>query len=296
MTTVAVVGPGAIGSTVAAWLAQDARLTVTVCARTPRSGLAIDTPAGRIEAAVPVVTDPRSVGPVDWVLLSVKAYDVAGAAGWLQALIGAGTRVAVLQNGVEQADRVRPYAPEASVVPVVVDIPAERMPDGTVRQSRDGTLIVPSGPDGDAFVDLFAASPIAASTTDDFVTTAWSKLCLNAAGAICAVLRQPSGVAHQEAVAELIRGVVAETVAVGRAQGAVLDDDLPDVVVRRMQDNPSLFVNSLAADRIAGRRTEVQARNGAVVRGGAVHGVPTPLNAMLTTLIEAEPVPGFGDG
>ncbi|GAB3598165.1 2-dehydropantoate 2-reductase [Microbacterium tumbae] len=293
MTSVAVVGPGAVGSAVAAWLAQDDRLEVVVCTRSPRAGLVVESPDGRIAADVPVLTDPSTAKPVDWVLFTVKAYDVGPAAAWLPPLMSEGTRVAVLQNGVEQVARLRPYAAEDRIVPVIVDIPAERMPDGVVRQSRPGTLIVPAGASGTAFVDLFAATPIAASTTEDFVTTAWTKLCLNAAGAIGAVVRQPAGIARQEPVAELIRGVVAETVLAGRAEGAKLGDDLPDLVLQRMRDNPPLFVNSLVADRIAGRRTEVEARNGAVVRAGAAHGIPTPLNAMLTILVGSDPVPGF---
>jgi 2-dehydropantoate 2-reductase len=293
MTTVAVVGPGAIGTSVATWLAQDDRLDVTVCARSPRSGLVVDAPSGRLTADPPVLTDPSLAHPVDWVILSVKTYDVDAAASWLGALVGAGTRVAVLQNGVEQVARVRPYVAEDGIVPVVVDIAAERLPDGTVRQSNAGTLIAPHGEAGEAFADLFSRTSIAASTTDDFLTTAWTKLCLNAAGAVCAALRQPSGIAHQEPVAELVRAVVEEAVLVGRAVGADLGDDLPERVVRRMRENPPLFVNSLLADRLAGRRTEVQARNGAVVRAGAAHGIPAPLNAALISLIEAEPVPGF---
>lgn len=293
MTSVAVVGPGSVGSTIAAWLAQDARLEVVVCSRSPRDGLEIDTPFGRISADPPVLTDPASAGPVDWVLMAVKTYDVASASPWLEGLLGPQTRVAVLQNGVEQVANVLPYVPADRIVPVSVDVPAERLPSGVVRQSAAGLLVVPSGRNGEDFVDLFAQAPIEVSLTDDFVTTAWTKLCLNAAGAICATLRQPSGIAHQEPIAGLIRDVVAETVLVGRAAGATLGDDLPDRVVQRMRDNPPLFVNSLVADRLAGRRTEIEARNGAVVRTGRAHGIPTPLNSMLTVLVGSDPVDGF---
>ncbi|CAH0123195.1 2-dehydropantoate 2-reductase [Microbacterium sp. Bi121] len=293
MTTVAVVGPGAIGSTIAAWLTQDERLDVTICTRSHRDSLRIDTPTGRIAANPAVLTVANDASPVDWVLFAVKTYDVQSASGWLGRLVSPRTRVAVLQNGVEHVARLRPYVPEQQIVPVIVDIPAQRMPDGTVRQATMGTLVVPHGPAGSAFVDLFSATPIEVSTTDDFVSTAWTKLCLNAAGAVGALLKQPAGIAHQEPVAEMIREVVAETMLVGRAEGAVLSDDLPELVVTRTRENPPLFANSIIADRIAGRRTEVEARNGAVVRAGAVHGIPTPLNAMLTALVGADPVPGF---
>ena len=292
MTSVAVVGPGAIGSTVAAWLAQDDRLDVTLCARTPVEHLEIETPEGMIRATLPVLTDPGIASLVDWVILAVKAYDVDAASPWLTRLVGQGTQVAILQNGVEHLERVSPYVPLERILPVVVDIPAERLSPGHVRQRSAGTLIVPSGAAGRAFVDLFVHTVIEASVTDDFVTTAWKKLSLNAAGAISAVLGQPSGIAHQESIAELIRTVVGEAVLVGRAEGANLADDLPDEVLDRMRATPPLFVNSLQADRMAGRPTEVDVRNGVVVRKGAVHGIPTPANAVLVALIGVTPVDG----
>src|SRR6185437_12805785 len=100
-TSIALIGPGAIGATVAAWLAQSPDLALTLCARTPFERLEIETPGGTITAEPEVLTDPAEARPVDWVLVCTKAYDVAGAAAWLEGLLGPETRVAVLQNGVE---------------------------------------------------------------------------------------------------------------------------------------------------------------------------------------------------
>lgn len=58
MTTIAVIGPGAIGGTVAAWLAQDPALAITICARTPLDDLRVETPSGVITARPKVLTDP----------------------------------------------------------------------------------------------------------------------------------------------------------------------------------------------------------------------------------------------
>src|SRR3954468_23244165 len=98
-TRIAVIGPGAIGATVAAWLAQSPELALTLCARTPVDRLEIETPGGTISAEPEVLTDPADVAPADWVLVCTKTYDVAGAASWLERLLGPATRVAVLQNG-----------------------------------------------------------------------------------------------------------------------------------------------------------------------------------------------------
>ena len=80
----------------------------------------------------PVLTDPAIVrDTADWILLAVKAHQTDGASGWLKALAGPGSVVAVLQNGVEHRDRVGPLAREAAVLPVIVWCPAETISPAT---------------------------------------------------------------------------------------------------------------------------------------------------------------------
>ncbi|MFJ6024798.1 2-dehydropantoate 2-reductase [Brevundimonas sp. NPDC092305] len=288
--SVAVVGPGAIGGTVAAWIAHSPLVdSLTLCARTPLDRLVVETPDGAIVEAQPrVVTDPSQVTePVDWVLVATKAYDVDGAARWLKPLVGPDTRVAVLQNGVEHVERFAPFVDPARIVPAVVDVPAERSAPGRIAHRRNGTIVTPVGPDGDAFAVLFADSPIEASTTDDFLTVAWTKLSLNCAGAANALTGEPGGVVRADGMSDLMREMVRECVAVGRAVGAKLGDEIPDWVIERAMTSPADSVNSLLADRLAGRPMEWDARNGVIVRLGQRHGVPTPVNAMAVTLLSA---------
>lgn len=140
MQRIALIGPGAIGGTVAAWLAQNPALAVTVCVRTPFEPLEVETPEGRLTATPDLLTEPSRARPIDWVLSATKTYDVVAAAGWLPGLMGPHTRVAVLQNGVEHIERFAPYVRAPSIVPVVVDLPAERDgPGRTTRRSRRET-------------------------------------------------------------------------------------------------------------------------------------------------------------
>ncbi len=170
-------------------------------------------------------------------------------------------------------------------MPVVVDIPAERSAPGRIQHRRDGAIVVPAGEAGETFASLFAESVIAASTTDDFTTVAWTKLALNCAGAVNALTGLPGGVVREAGVADLIRAMVRECVLVGRAVGADLGDHIPDWVVERAETSPPDSVNSLLGDRLAGRPMEWDARNGVIARLGAAHGIPAPLNAMAATLL-----------
>jgi 2-dehydropantoate 2-reductase len=287
MTTIALIGPGAVGGTVAAWLAQNPDLSVAVCARTPFNSLEIETPGGAISATPKVFTDPSHASPVDWVLIATKTYDTASAEGWLDALVGPATRLAVLRNGVEHLEPFLDRLPAERIVPAVVDIPAERSAPGRITQRRDGSIRVPDDAAGPDFVALFAHTPIAVSTTPDFKTEAWKKLALNCAGAVNALVLKPGGVAHDEPVAEVMRTLVRECVTVGRAEGADLADDLPDTVIANYRAAPADSINSLHADRMAGRPMELDARNGVIVRRGAKNGIATPANAMVVALINA---------
>ncbi len=282
---IAVIGPGAVGGTLAAWLGQ--AHDVTLCARTAFTRLEVETPERTLVATPTVLTDPAKATPHDWVLVTTKTYDAAGAAAWLAGLVGPDTRVAVLQNGVEHVERFSPYLPAERIVPAVVDIPAERTAPGVIRQRRLGWIKVPAGAAGEAFAGLLAHTPIEVSTTDDFRTVAWRKLALNCAGAVSALTLKPAGVARRDDIAAIMRDLAAECVAVGRAEGADLPLELPDEVVAGYRASPPDSVNSLHADRLAGRPMEIDARNGVIVRKGAAHGIATPANAMVVALLAA---------
>jgi 2-dehydropantoate 2-reductase len=196
------------------------------------------------------------------------------------------TPVVVLQNGVEHVERFAPYVPVERIVPAVIDCPAERTAPGRMRQRGPSWIVVPDSAHGRAFVSLFRRTNFDVST-GDFTTRAWAKLCINAPGAISAILMQPTGVIQVDPIPDLTRGMVRECIAVGRAAGATLDDSIVEAVVDGARNAPADSINSLLADRMAGRPMEIDARNGAVVRLGRKHGIPTPLNEMAVALLVA---------
>jgi 2-dehydropantoate 2-reductase len=116
---------------------------------------------------------------------------------------------------------------------------------------------------------------------------------VNSVGALSALALKPSGILRGEAMSRVALEMVAECAAVGRAEGAQLSDSIGEQVLELYRNHPKDSVNSLLADRLAGRRMEWDERNGAIVRKGAKHGIQTPLNEMAATLlqaVESEPV------
>ena len=276
------IGPGAVGGSVAAWLAHVGH-EVTLAVRTPFDRLYVDTPDGPLEASPRIITDLADAGEADWVLVVTKTYDVEGAAQW-RAVKGS-PRVAILQNGIEHVSRFSPFVPADRLLPVMVDIPAERDAPGRVRQRGKGIMQVPSGELGEAFVSLFAGTAIDVTQVPDFTTALWRKLCINVAGAVQVLADEPAKVAWREPAADLMRQLVRETIAVGRAEGARLDDSVAEAVVQHYRSSPPDGLNSMHADRIAGRRMEWDARNGIVSRLGRVHGIATPVSDTVSGLL-----------
>lgn len=284
---IAIVGPGAIGGAVALWLETTGRHVVTLCARRPLNGLSMDTPTGRISSQPRVITETREATRADCVMMATKAYQTAAVVAWLPGLVDAATTVAALQNGVEHRERFAPYLPVDQVLPVMVGISAERPFPNHILQRGAARMVVPDGARGREFAALFAGTPVEVTLTADFKSAAWRKLCGNSAGAINALLLQPTRVMHDEKIGELVRAIVRECIAVGRAEGAILDDRVPEAVLQGIRNAPADSINSMQADRMEGRPMEIDARNGVIVRLGRKHGIPTPCNEMAVALLEA---------
>lgn len=287
MASILVIGPGAIGATLTAWLAQDDHHQVAVAARTPIDSIEVQTPDGMIHARPHVFTDVAQVTPVDWVMVTTKTYDSDSAAKWFAGACGPHTRVAIIQNGVEHVARFEKHFDRERLVPVMIDLPADRVSPGRTIQRGAAHLVVPAGPNGADFVKLFEHTKFDLKQTDDFTTALWRKLCLNSAGAVSAVVLVGARISHHDGVAEIMRSIVRECVAVGRAEGATLADTVPDEIVAGARRAPPDTENSMVADRRAGRPMEIDARNGVIVRLGRKHGIPTPMNALMVALLEA---------
>ena len=183
MAKVAVVGVGAIGAVLAGQLQAAGKHELVLCTRRPLPSQTVHTPEGDVTVAAENLTDPASAKPVDWVLIATKTYDTDGAKAWLRGLAGPATRIAVIRNGVEHREQ---FAPDFQIVPVIIDTPAERDQDGSVLQRAVASLHVEDSDAGQAFAELFHGSPAQVQVTDDFLTAAWRKLCLNSAGVLSA--------------------------------------------------------------------------------------------------------------
>ncbi len=287
-SSIAVVGPGAIGSTMAALL-HAAGHPVLLCGHTPREQVEVR-PDDKDPIVVPgpVLTDPADVdGPVDVVLLAVKDTQNQSASGWLARLCDDRTVVCALQNGVEQIERVGPLCPSSEVVPAVVWFSAEPHPEGWIRLRTGVRLVLPDSDGAHRVADLLRGTGVTVELDSDFVTAAWRKLLVNALADLMVLTGRRSGMFRRDDVAALSRRYLAECLAVARAEGADLGDHVIDEIVGMFAKASEDMTTSMLTDREAHRRLEWDIRNGVISRKGAGHGLATPISDGLVALLAA---------
>ncbi|HDU7915454.1 oxidoreductase [Serratia ureilytica] len=285
--TIALIGPGAIGTAIAAALHEVGR-TPLLCGRTAHPQLILRHDEGEVVVPGPVLSDPRTVAhPYDLVFVAVKTTQVADSAGWLAALCNKNTVVCALQNGVEQQSLLAPYVNGATVLPSVVWFPAQREQDASVRLRATPRLTLPDAPQAQAIADALSGSRCAVELSSDFLSIAWRKLLQNAAAGLMVLANRRAGMFSRADITQLALAYLRECLAVARAQGAVLHDNVPEAIVDGFQRAPADLGTSILADRQANRPLEWDIRNGVVQRYGRLQGMPTPISDILVPLLAA---------
>ncbi|WP_326900261.1 oxidoreductase [Kosakonia cowanii] len=285
--TIALIGPGAIGTTIAAALHEVDRAPL-LCGRTAHSQLTLRHDEGEIVVPGPVLTEPAAIQqPVDLLFVAVKTTQVAESAGWLAALCDENTVVCALQNGVEQKAQLAPLVNGATVLPSVVWFPAQREPDASVWLRAKPRLTLPDVPQAQRVVEALSGTRCAVDLSADFLSIAWRKLLQNAAAGLMVLANRRAGMFSRDDITDLALGYLRECLAVARAEGAVLNDDVPQEIVGNFQRAPADLGTSILADRQANRPLEWDIRNGVIQRLGHAHGIAVPISDVLVPLLAA---------
>lgn len=293
---IAVIGAGAVGGYYGARLAQ-AGNDVSFIARGVNleairaRGLSVRSPLGDAVVRARAESDPALVGPVDLVILAVKTYSNPEALGLLPPLVGPGTSVLTLQNGVDSADeigaRVRPDCVLAGATYIIATLaepgviqhtgPARRIVFGEAFETRALTPRVME------IERVLGAADIQAEGVPDSRIPIWEKFIFLAPFAgLTAAARLPLGPLWPvpEFRASFERAM-AEVEQLARAAGVGVASDVRAQKMRYLDESPAASRSSLMMDLVAGRPIEVEALLGAVVRRGRAAHVPTPVMAAL---------------
>jgi len=289
-TRVAVIGAGAVGGYFGGQLAAHGHDVVfgargAHAAAMREQGLIIRSDRGeQVIRPARLLGENGEAGPFDVAMICVKMYDLADAAKLVAPHVRATTAVIPLENGVDAGHELAGVLPEGSLCGGVAEIgshieaPGVIRHIGTMARLRFGELDGSLSPRLQAFADACAKSGIEHYFTDAIQTAIWTKFCFLAPFAsITTVAEQPIGpVRDDPALWRRFEAMLAETVAVARAMGVALPEDIVANRLAQTKSLPDKMQSSLLTDFQAGRRLEVDWLTGAVVRLGRAKGVPTP--------------------
>jgi 2-dehydropantoate 2-reductase len=258
------------------------------------NGVTIERGGEERRVMIPATSDAGAVGQVDAVLLFVKCYHSQAAAQLAKPLVSPATVVATLQNGWGNGDVLSAvFAPGQIAIGVTYHSGTGAGP-GQVRHTNTSDAPTFIGPFHDArpsrlgdLVHALEAGGLRVAEPLSIHSEIWKKLCLNASALPTSALTGLTAGAlgnHPEMMV-LVDGLVCETVAVGRASGFDIDEDERLASVHATLAGAGGGKASMLQDVEAGRRTEIEVINGAVVRVARNCNMAAPLNSAMSDLI-----------
>jgi 2-dehydropantoate 2-reductase len=296
---IAVIGAGAMGSIFGAGFARAGHDTVFVdvvealVAKLNADGVTIVRGEDETTTHVPATTDAASFGVADVVVFFTKCYHTATAAETARPLVGATTVVASLQNGWGNGDVLaRVYPPTQIVLGVTYNSGLVLEPGRVVHPADQPTIV---GPFQDGATEV--AERLAGALVDGGFETAvvdpvrpeiWKKLVLNAATLPTSALAGATagGLTSSDELHELATETAREAASVARALGYDIDPHERVDTMHALLEKAGPSKGSMVQDFEAGRRTEIDVINGAVVAAADAAGVPVPINRALFRLVK----------
>ena len=311
---IAVFGAGSIGAYVGgALLASGADVVLIGRARmrgsVARYGLTLTNLNGHRSQLtpdqVPYVEDPAALATADLILVTVKSADTATAAQTLRAHARPSATVLSLQNGIGNADTLRESLPGWTVLAGMVPFNVVQLPEGRLHRGTEGEIAVEASPALAPWHAAFQAAQMPLLEHTDFAAVQWGKMLLNLNNPVNALSGLPLKTElSQRAYRRCLALLIDEARAVLRAAGirpAKVARVGPNLLPTLLRLPDMLFTRVAAAmlridpqarssmweDLQAGRRTEVDYLNGAVVTLAQSLGLQAPANKRMVALMRA---------
>jgi 2-dehydropantoate 2-reductase len=287
-------GSGGVGGYFGARLTQ-AGVEATFVARGAhleamrRTGLRIEGPGESFTIPVKATDDPRQVGPVDFVLFAVKLWDAEAAAAACKPMMGPGSAVVSLLNGIDSEDTLAAALGGDHVMGGVAEISATIAAPGVIRKVSPASLVRFGERDRSRSVRagklqaILSAAGVGVDLSDDINLAIWNKFVfLVGLSAMTALTRRPIGEVRADPVTrQLLQEIMDEAMRIGQAMGVPIPATVVTERLQYIDTLPAEIRASMAVDLAAGRRLELPWLSGAVVRRGRELGIPTPANAFV---------------
>ena len=293
---IAVYGAGGVGGYFGGRLAQAGNEVIFIARgkhldAIMTRGLQVMSISGNFTVRPAQATDrPVDIGTVDLVLCCVKSWQVPEAADEIRHLVGPGTVVITMQNGVEAHLCLSRTVDSRHILPGVCRIISWIEAPGRIRHAAVAPSLVFGEMDGEMshrvekLLQLFGdVQGVTVQPSRDILGALWKKLMLMAPwGGVGAITRSPIGILRSlpETRAMLLTAV-REVHAVARSTGVEVDDKAIDAVLAFMDQLAPESTTSMQRDIMDGRPSELNEQCGAVVRIGEKSGVDTPISRFI---------------
>lgn len=289
---IAVMGAGAVGCYFGALLARAGHEVVLIgrplhMDAIRRDGLRLQTAS--LDEHVPLATsiEPSAAAGAAVVMFCVKSTDTEAAGHLLRPHLAPGALVLSMQNGVDNAVRLRAVLGDRAVAATVVYVGVGMEGPGHVRHHGRGELLIEPAVGSEHAARVFSEAGIPSAVSPNVIAELWTKLIVNSAyNALSAIGQIEYGrLVQRPGVAALMHDLVEECLAVAAADGVRgLGDG--HLVVQRLAETMATQKSSTARDLARGKPSEIDHLNGYVVRRGEALGVATPANRALAVALQ----------
>ena len=296
---IAIVGAGALGLYYGALLQRSGQDVHFLLRRdyeaVSRNGLKVFSIKGDFE--LPVVQayrTPIEIGPVDLVLVGLKTFANDSYAGLITPLVGEGTRILTLQNGLGNEEALAGLFGAERIIGGVAFLCSNRGEPGEVHHLGAGRIILGEFSRIDPqrverLAAMFVSAGVDCRVTDDLRRARWEKLVWNIPfNGLCSLMQQTvDRLLTVPATRRLVREIMLEVIAAANAQG--LSKPIPEGYADSMlefTDKMGVYKPSMQIDREEGRLLEIAAIFRTALDLGARRGIAMPRVEMLATLLE----------
>lgn len=296
---IVVVGPGAMGCLIAAFLSKSKEELWLLsrngdnAARLGSSGISLEGASGTWQAKVKTTSKIQDIEKCDLIIICVKSFNTKQALDEIKPLISENTKILTLQNGLGNIETISEIAGEDKVIAGVTNEGATLIDTGKIRHAGRGETIIgtvngKTPVEMRAIRELFNKVGLETKMSRDIKGLIWSKLIINVGiNALSAITRLPNGkLIEYEGTKRILRDAVTEAARIAKRKRVKLIFEDPLAKVEAVCEATAGNLSSMLQDILRKKRTEVDFINGVIVRLGQELGISVPTNKLLLDLIK----------
>ncbi len=234
---------------------------------------------------LPAFADVPRVEPGTLILLTTKVNNNAAAVAPIVSKLTGGVTIVCVQNGLYSENIVKDLVGDrALVLRAITQVGGVLVRPGVVDNTVVGYTLLESHPQSPAIAALLTEAGLDGRIIPDIKKEMWRKAVFNCViNPTTALIKSEVGAIVDPRLNGLKQQIVDECLAVAAADGVTFDEDFIALIDKVFAG--ARTIASMQQDLMKGRKTEIDFMNGAVADLGQKFGIPTPVNAAMTTMI-----------